>query len=97
MAQWFLSDGTIVRLGGEVEGGSPAAEALRDAFYWAAKGMRRVYLTEHPHSVPADLQVVWHVSSITRAVAWQHGVTVLSGPPVTPQPPPEPIPEGAIA
>lgn len=86
MTPWKLTDGTVVHLGGNVEGDSPLAAQLRTAANEAKRGSPGTLCIGPPPGSRAvlDLDDAQLVNVWVRQVADRAGVAVYSAPNVEP-------------
>jgi|1185.fasta_scaffold334048_1 hypothetical protein len=84
MTPWVLSDGTEVRLGGDVKGASEAARELRSDVARVRRGAAiPVQVCPPPGgSASLDVGVDYHVDAWIRAIARWQGVVIVSAPEV---------------
>lgn len=79
--KWTLSDGTVVYLGGKVEGTSALAKKLRRDAKNAKAGEPRMVMTlPTPGSERLKLDDAWHINCWVRDEAAVFHVTVVSAP-----------------
>ena len=80
--EWKISDGTVVHLGGEIEGDGPVAQRLLEDLQRMADGVL-VYVGVRPEpagSEPLDLDSALHVNAWVFGAALRESATVESAP-----------------
>jgi hypothetical protein len=87
--EWRFSDGTVVRLGGVVEGVSAFAQRLRDDLERLAEDFRPPEVAVGPMPAPLeklDPQNAYHVNAWVMESADRHIITPVSVPTLPPLP-----------